>query len=927
MAFTVDEHGNMYVVENRGYPDPAEGGKPATKLGRITRLNDVDGDGIYDQRTTFAENLTYPNGIMAWKGGVFVTSAPDIFYFKDVDGDGVAEEQKVVLTGFFDTKTAQIRMSHPTLGLDGWIYVTGGLNGGEITSPEHPNREAVKYSSGDGRFNPDTYEFEVVSGKSQFGITIDAYGRRFGSSNRHPVMHSVIEPRYLSRNPHFPFNESVSNVSKVQAEAVVYPISGAVITADYMPELIGRSHQGTFTSASGLLVYSYRSSSNSSSQNIFICESAQSMVQRQVMTSAGATFTSKIARDGEEFLASSNEWFRPVFLGIGPLDGLYVVDMHRKVIDHPSYVPETMRDKLDYRSGEDMGRIYRVVNKEHTNTVSQQEIYTAISVEEIVQFLAADSEWKRATAYRLLLERKSKDVTTELRQIALHSRYPESRVKALWLLELLGEMDKSTIEAAMKDIEPGVREQAVQFAFRKVQSDPDAAQLLLQLADDEDLRVRFLTSLALGGLYQTDITQVLAKIAAQDGAELWSRAAVLTGVGDRMSDFLTAFRVLKPTDSVVFSAVMMDLGKMFGNGASREVRRALLLEILNANDHGSWRNATALGLIQGAYGRKDRVKTIDNPWMGLLGSSANQFDKEALSIFLDQVIGTANDKSQPIDQRITAISILGYTSPDIGFETLEGILKSQEPVELHTQAVQAFTQQGLLLGSEVLTSASMWPNYSPKIRSSVLSALISKIVYIPTLYNAIETGTILPSDVSSSDRQRLINHKDEDISAQAKLIFEDLESGDRMQIYESYRSILTELGDAQAGRKVFDRTCSVCHTYAGEGGNVGPDLTGVKNQPVDALLMHTIVPNYEVYPNYMAVTVEAHSGESLSGWIETESDHSITLRTASGQQRTILRSNIQTLTTSGRSLMPDGLEQTMTKTEMKDLITYLKSGE
>ena len=221
----------------------------------------------------------------------------------------------------------------------------------------------------------------------------------------------------------------------------------------------------------------------------------------------------------------------------------------------------------------------------------------------------------------------------------------------------------------------------------------------------------------------------------------------------------------------------------------------------------------------------------------------------------------------------------------------------------------------------------MWPNYSPKIRSSVLSALIAKTVNIPTLYNAIETGTILPSDVSSSDRQRLINHNDEDISAQAKLIFEDIESGDRMQIYESYRSILTELGDAQAGRKVFDRTCSVCHTYAGGGGNVGPDLTGVKNQPVDALLMHTIVPNYEVYPNYMAVTLEIHSGESLSGWIETESDHSITLRAASGEQRTILRSNIQTLTTSGRSLMPDGLEQTMTKTEMKDLITYLKSGE
>src|SRR5690554_3242779 len=169
VAFAFDEDQVLYVVENRGYPDPAEGGAPS-HLGRIARLEDRDGDGRFDHRTEFANGLTYPNGILPWDGGVFVTSAPDIYYFKDTDGDGIADIQKVVLTGFNSDKTAQIRVSHPILGLDGWVYVTSGLNGGEVSSPVHPDRPAISFAAADGRFHPETYEFETTGGRSQFGL-------------------------------------------------------------------------------------------------------------------------------------------------------------------------------------------------------------------------------------------------------------------------------------------------------------------------------------------------------------------------------------------------------------------------------------------------------------------------------------------------------------------------------------------------------------------------------------------------------------------------------------------------------------------------------------------------------------------------------------------------------------------------------------
>src|SRR5690554_5156647 len=169
VAFAFDEDRVMYVVENRGYPDPANGGTP-TRLGRIARLEDTNGDGRYDQRTEFATDLTYPNGILPWKGGIFVICAPDIFYFKDTDGDGIADIKKTVLTGFNSDRTAQIRVSHPILGLDGWVYVTSGLNGGEVSSPVHPDRPAISFAAADGRFHPETYEFETTGGRSQFGL-------------------------------------------------------------------------------------------------------------------------------------------------------------------------------------------------------------------------------------------------------------------------------------------------------------------------------------------------------------------------------------------------------------------------------------------------------------------------------------------------------------------------------------------------------------------------------------------------------------------------------------------------------------------------------------------------------------------------------------------------------------------------------------
>ena len=189
---------------------PGEGKPPA---GRIAMLEDTDGDGRMDRRTEFAEGLTFPNGVMPWKGGLIVTCAPDVLYLRDTDGDGKADERQGPLHRASRRQgSTQLRVSHPTLSIDNWIYLTSGLTGGRSSRPRPP-RAPGRSTLGrtDFRFRPDGDAWEAADGGSQFGLTFDDFGRRFICYNRVQVQHVVISSKRSRRNPHLAFSETVQN--------------------------------------------------------------------------------------------------------------------------------------------------------------------------------------------------------------------------------------------------------------------------------------------------------------------------------------------------------------------------------------------------------------------------------------------------------------------------------------------------------------------------------------------------------------------------------------------------------------------------------------------------------------------------------------------------------------------------------------------
>ncbi|MBM3868922.1 MAG: hypothetical protein FJ384_08345, partial [Verrucomicrobia bacterium] len=369
-AIAFDTQGRLFVAENRGYPiGPKEGEKPA---GVIALLEDTDGDGRMDKRTVYADGLTFPNGVLPWRGGLIVTCAPDVLFLKDHDGDGVSDERKVLLTGFATTGSTQLRVNAPTVGpWDGKIYLAAGLSGGTVTCPSHPERPPLKMTS-DIRFDPETLEVELVDGKSQYGMSFDVLGNRFICMNRVPVQHVVFDSKWLRRNPRLAFSETVQDCNERNAfngingghDGVrLFPISSNITTAD--------GHAGSFSAACGVKVWQGKSLLTPECAGaVFSCDPTGNLVHADRLTAKGATFVASPLYSGREFLASRDDWFRPVFLARGPEGAMYVADMYRKVIEHPDYLPEEVRKHTDFETGKTMGRIWRIRAEQRADDVS-----------------------------------------------------------------------------------------------------------------------------------------------------------------------------------------------------------------------------------------------------------------------------------------------------------------------------------------------------------------------------------------------------------------------------------------------------------------------------------------------------------------------------------------------------------------------------
>src|SRR5690606_16260245 len=333
------------------------------------------------------------------------------------------------------------------------------------------------------------------------------------------------------------------------------------------------------------------------------------------------------------------------------------------------------------------------------------------------------------TAHRLLLQRKEGFEVAALEEMAKQAALAESRVRAMWLLQSLNHLKPELLEAAVADQHPGVREQAIMLGAPLWKSNQELLPLLVQASADKELRVRFAAALMLGELQHKEAGEALARIAAENGDDKWIRAAVLSGVGNRLQEFLEMFRSSPSPDQEAFAAVMQDLGRLFGNAASVDDSRQLFRDVIKDRGDLGWRAATVLGLVEGFSARLKIAAPQQSPLAALLGDGTPEEFQE-LNAFVEEIREMALNNNHPLRTRMNATTLLGYASFDQVAPALGELLDARNAPEIQLAAVSSLSRLGDSRGGELLASKQVWAQYTPRVKAAAIQAMVSNPVYL-----------------------------------------------------------------------------------------------------------------------------------------------------------------------------------------------------
>lgn len=514
VALAWDETGHLFVAEMRDYPNDRDGGS-------VRRLEDRDGDGHYENATVFADRLPFPNSVLPWNGGVLVTAAPDLWFLKDTDGDGIADQRRVLFTGF-GTGNQQLRANGLYWGLDGWIYGANGRSDGEIRPGGDSNAPAVSLRGRDFRFRPDTGEFETLAGRSQFGHARDDWGNRFLSWNTIPLRHEVIPDNFLARNPATAAANPLQDGLPPRDRGDVFPLTP--------PPLVFNNESGNhFNALSGLHVFRGNALGPAYAGNAFVGESLRNLVHRRVLVPDGPTFRAERGEEGREFLASTDPWFHPVGFATGPDGALYIADFYRRFVEHPDWVAREMRERTPWSEGREYGRLWRIRRRNAPRKHDFPLGTNSPSLTKLIQGLDHTNGWHRDTAHRLLVGRRDPATIPLLEHSILSgtSRTPEGTVASLHAWWILGGNSLEVLRAVSRADQGSINAAAAQLighALARINAVPGGTesesaarlqQLALALARHPEPRVRLHALIALGSLKNDSVRESeLASIAA-----------------------------------------------------------------------------------------------------------------------------------------------------------------------------------------------------------------------------------------------------------------------------------------------------------------------------------------------------------------------------------------------------------------------------
>ena len=912
VAIAFDENGFLWVAEMQDYPTgPADGGRP---LSRISVLKDHDGDGYFEHVERFADELSFCNGLQPWLGGVIATCAGRVAWLHDSDGDGRADKDITLFKGFSE-QNSQLRANHPVLGRNGKVYVANGLRGGSVVAvddrwqhTEQQDMNPLEIRGHDFCFDPRGGEYCMVSGHGQFGLTFDDFGTRFICSNRNPCIQVMLEETALSRNPSLVLESVVQDAAPAGTSSRLYPRSKGWTTSNL--------HAGQFTAACGVTIYRGSGLPRAYNGDAFTCDPTGNLIHRSRLKRQGVTYSSHVNNQKREFLASSDEWFRPVNLTCGPDGYLYVVDMCRAVIEHPDFMPEELKKRPDLRDGDHHGRIWRIRPKGSTSS-PQYVIPAKQSVKQLASLLHHSNGWHRDTAMRRLLEAgANKQVRQSVRE-AVFGSLPAGRSQSLQLLAALDSIDPDVLCRSCIDDHARVRETAVALMGDYCETHETLKQYLLRAARDPDAAVRFRAAISIGQMRESvsqkngpEIIQALADIVIAAPHDPWTLAAVGTAVSGCavpvLEDILKRDIHTVPTRLIGYFA---ELAAASDESLDRLIQQVGALE--NAQD--LW-----LAFAEGLGGGLGRRRTT----VEALSKALSRESRQVLDTIFKEAAHQACQMSLSPSARIRAIDVLGYAGESVGLPVLLGLIEHEENQDVRRELLVILSQWNSPQINSVLVADLH--SLTPALQRVALNACCAKVSRAKNLLSMIESGRLAPTLLSEAQWKKLGTLRDASIQEQVQRIRASIRPADRAKVLSEYQVSLSLQGDRERGQRIFLKNCASCHRIGEQGVNVGPDISDSRTQKPSQYLVHILDPNRTIDANYFSYTLIQTDGRVQTGLITSETGQSLTLRQQDGKDAVLTRDEIASVSTTGVSFMPVGFERTINPQQMADLITFLK---
>lgn len=919
IGFCIDDRGRLWVAEAYNYPNHT------TEPGdRILILEDSDGDGSFDKRTVFHDQLNYVTGIEVGFGGVWVMSPPYFYFIPDRDGDDRPDgPPEVVLDGFGTHANAHNLANGFAWGPDGWLYGTHGrTNWSMIGKPGTPEADRVRFDGGVYRYHPVRDEWEPFTDgtTNPWGIDWDDFGEAFVCNCVNPHLFHAIQGAHFE-----PWRNRKSSEFAYQRIGTIadhlHFIGGNDIRDGIGSEEEdvaggGHAHCGTMIYLGDNWPDEYRNT-------IFMNNIHGRRINQDILRPDGSGYR---ASHGADLMRSQDPWFMGVTLAYG-FDGcVYVSDWSDTGECHST---------RNTRRG--TGRIYRI---SHGAAPTEAVNIAELSDRELVELQLHRNDRYVRHARRNLQERMARgDDLTEVRNMLREQFEKQSdvtrKLRALWALHVIDGIDDAFLIGLLDHSSEHIRGWSVRLLCEDGSPDTDAIQSLAQLAtNDPSPRVRLQLASALQRLEPNDRWPIAEALAhhAEDRLDPNLPLMVWYGIEPLVADDLPRYIQLACSSQIPL--VREHIGRRIVESERRDEGLTLLAQSL-AESNESVRRELLSGMLRGLAGQ--RGVPLPDTWPAAFRTLTKSNDEAVLQ----QSIRLAMKFDDPnAAQSLTAIA-MNSSNPSASRETaIESLVEARTPgfdaslLELlMDETVRQPVLKGLAAYRHPQTATrilELYTGFDEQARQQALLTLASRVDWASSLVAALELEQIKRNELTAFTARQIHSLGDEKLSAKLESLWGNVRPTDeqkRREIARLKRRLSSDElahADLAAGRELFTKHCSNCHKFFGDGGDIGPDITGAQRTNLDYMLENLIDPNAAVSKDYQVEIIETIEGRVINGLIVNENDRTLTVQTVT-EQIIIPVDDIDSRATSPKSIMPEGLLEPLSNREIRDLFGFLSN--